>query len=366
MDIPASIEELHQVFKSQEFELYLVGGSVRDYLFSQPAQDFDLCTNAKSEDIKKFLPDKYKIITQGITFGVLGVYTDDQPQITEIATFPEDDYSEKGPNPTIKFSTIEKDVHRRDLTINGLYYDLDKKIIIDLVGARADVANKIARFIGDPEIKIQEDPIRILRIIRFAVKYQLTIEALSAAAIISHKESLHIIAKERIYNELKKSYSQGNFNDYLALVTKFQLWGIIFPRLSSPVKYKNRIYSFFENYLADLFSDEKDLDELQKMMILNYKIDTATTNKVIFLLRLNSFTSKNVLSFYQMKIKSNITDDVLEEYFRVRGIIDPQIQKFLKYKPSVTSTSLIKLGFKGKELGDEINRQEYLSFIQMI
>ena len=172
--IPESVKELHLLFKKNSKKLYVVGGAVRDFLNSEKPKDFDLCTDATPDEVLDILGRNYKTNLQGKAFGVVVVYTHDQPKGMEIATFREDQYNDKlgvTRNPDVKFSTIEKDVERRDLTINGLFFDLDTKEIVDLVGGIEDLNNKIIRMIGDPELRIKEDPLRILRCLRAACRY---------------------------------------------------------------------------------------------------------------------------------------------------------------------------------------------------
>jgi tRNA nucleotidyltransferase/poly(A) polymerase len=127
--VPKSINDLHILFKQYDKKLYLVGGSVRDFLNNVKPKDFDLATNALPNEVIDIIGNKYKTNLQGKSFGVVVVYTDDIPSGIEIATFRSDIYDGrlgKNRNPKVNFTTIEEDVKRRDLTINGLFYDLEK------------------------------------------------------------------------------------------------------------------------------------------------------------------------------------------------------------------------------------------------
>jgi len=171
--IPQSVKDLHKLFKASGKKLYLVGGAVRDFLTGDKPKDFDLATDALPDEVLGIISDKYRTNLQGRAFGVVVVYTKDQPEGMEIATFREDLYDDKlgkTRNPDVKFTTIENDVLRRDLRINGLFYDLDKNEIVDLVGGIDDIKNGIISMIGEPDLRIKEDPLRILRAIRLACK----------------------------------------------------------------------------------------------------------------------------------------------------------------------------------------------------
>lgn len=172
--IPQSIKDLNDIFKKAGKKLYLVGGSVRDFLTGDKPKDFDLATDALPDEVIKILQSyNYDFNLQGKAFGVVVAYTKDQPMGLEIATFRSDIYDGKlgkTRNPDVQFTTIEQDVLRRDLRINGLFYDLDKKEIIDLVGGIEDIKNGVIGMIGDPDLRITEDPLRILRAIRMACR----------------------------------------------------------------------------------------------------------------------------------------------------------------------------------------------------
>ena len=172
--IPQSVKDLHELFQSSGKKLYLVGGSVRDFLTGDKPKDFDLATDALPDEVLDIVGDKYRTNLQGRAFGVVVVYTKEVPEGMEIATFRSDIYDDdklgKSRNPDVKFTTIDQDVLRRDLRINGLFYDLDKKEIVDLVGGVDDIKNGVIGMIGDPDLRIKEDPLRILRAIRMACR----------------------------------------------------------------------------------------------------------------------------------------------------------------------------------------------------
>jgi poly(A) polymerase len=171
--IPKSVKELHELFQSSGKKLYLVGGSVRDFLVGNKPKDFDLATDALPDEVLEIIGNRYRTNLQGKSFGVVVVYTKEIPEGMEIATFRSDLYDGKlgkTRNPDVKFTTIDQDVLRRDLRVNGLFYDLDKKEIVDLVGGIDDIKNGVIGMIGDPDLRIKEDPLRILRAIRMACR----------------------------------------------------------------------------------------------------------------------------------------------------------------------------------------------------
>jgi len=372
--IPQSVKDLHLLFKENGHTLYVVGGSVRDFLNSEKPKDFDLATDATPDQVLDMLGKKYKTNLQGKSFGVVVVYTNDQPMGMEIATFREDQYDDKlgiTRNPDVKFSTIEKDVERRDIPYNALFYDLDKKEIIDLVGGVKDLENKTTRFVGEPSLRIKEDPLRILRLFRFNCRYRFNIDEKTVDAITENKSQLKIISRERIWafsgdntGEIKKAWKQAkDFSEYLELFNRFDLWEDILPG----VKINRNIIksSFLENYLANLLIDN-DTTMLMSKMVQDFKMEVDMTRKVVFLISLLDLKPINVTELYKKKVVSQVSDDVIKDWYSMNNISDKMFFKFLDYKPSVSSEELMKKGFKGKELGEEIKRLEIENFKSMI
>lgn len=365
--IPNSVKELHNLFKKFDKKLYLVGGSVRDFLTGNKPKDFDLATDATPDEVLNILQDKYRTNIQGRAFGVVVVYTKDQPMGMEIATFRSDVYDGKlgqTRNPDVKFSTIDEDVLRRDLSINGLFYDLDKKEIIDLVGGVNDIENKIIRMIGEPELRIQEDPLRILRVARFAFKYEFDIHEETKNAIIKNKKSLDIISKERIWEEIKNAFSYvksgKDFTKYLNLFTELDLWKEVFS--SSNINTNIVSSNDFVVIIANLFKYESILG-LERKLVQEYKIKMDIANKVVFLISLNDFKDENVFDFYRKKIQCAISDSTISEWIEVQNINNNSLTKFVDYRPSVSSKELMDKGFTGAKLGQEIKRLEAEKFI---
>lgn len=372
--IPDSVKELHDLFKSKGKSLYVVGGAVRDFKKGEKPKDFDLCTDATPDEVLEIIKG-YRTNLQGKSFGVVVVYTDDQPKGMEIATFREDQYSEdqlgNTRNPDVKFSTIDKDVERRDIPYNALFYDLDKREIVDLVGGIEDIRSKITRFVGDPEMRIKEDSLRILRLMRFNSRYQFTIDDKTKEAIKKFKGKLKIISKERIWafsgdntGEIMKAWKQAkDFSEYLELFNEFDLWEDIFPGLkvnTNIIKSK-----YLEVYLANILKDN-DLSTLRNKLIEDFKIETDYARVIEFLISLLNFTPSEVTEFYKAKRVARVSDDVILDWYRVNDMNDRMYMAFLEYKPSVSAQDLMSKGLKGKELGDEIKRLEVKKFIEIL
>ncbi len=191
---------LDKKFKENGFSIFEVGGSVRDSLLGIEVYDFDFATDATPEEIIKFLPDinstfaKYGCIKYKGEFGR-----------AEITTFrKEESYSDYRHPTEIKFvKSLEEDYKRRDFTINAIYRDINGKIY-DPSNGLNDLKNKVIRFIGDPETRIKEDPLRILRAKRFASKLNFVIEKKTLKAMENLSYLLEKLNPDKIKEEERK------------------------------------------------------------------------------------------------------------------------------------------------------------------
>lgn len=370
--IPQSVKELHELFQSSGKKLYLVGGSVRDFLTGDKPKDFDLATDALPDEVLEIVGDKFRTNLQGRAFGVVVVYTKEIPEGMEIATFRED--VSKGRNPEVKLGvTIEDDVKRRDLTYNSLFYDLDTRQIVDLVGGKEDLQSGITRMVGNPIERFDEDSLRILRAFRFASRYEHPLHKDTESAIQKRKQLQNIdpetgemkrISQERVWEEMKKAWKQAkDYNYYLSFFTKFDMWNEVFPGANintNLVKSKDLVV-----VIANLFKNESTLG-LADRLAQEYKIELELATKVTFLISLLSFKVEDVFDIYKKRQQCAITDTTILEWLKVQTIDTNELIKFVEYKPSVSAQELMSQGFKGKALGDEIKRLEVEKFKQML
>ena len=370
--IPQSVKELHELFQSAGKKLYLVGGSVRDFLTGDKPKDFDLATDALPDEVLEIVGDKYRTNLQGRAFGVVVVYTKEIPEGMEIATFRED--VSKGRNPEVKLGvTIEDDVKRRDLTYNSLFYDLDTRQIVDLVGGKEDLQSGITRMVGDPIERFDEDSLRILRAFRFASRYEHPLHKDTESAIEKRKQLENIdpesgemkrISQERVWEEMKKAWGQAkDYNNYLSFFTKFDMWDQVFPGVNINTKLVDS--KDFIVVIANLFKNESTLGLTDKLA-QEYKIELELATKVTLLISLLNFKVEDVFDIYKKRQQCAITDATILEWLKVQTIDTDTLIKFIEYKPSVSAQELMSQGFKGKDLGDEIKRLEIEKFKQMI
>jgi len=190
------IHTLHQ----SGFEAYFAGGCVRDRERGVAPKDFDIATSATPDQITRLFS---KTVPVGLAFGVILVIESDVP--FEVATFRKEGGYQDGRHPTeVNFSTLEEDANRRDFTVNGLYLDVRSDQVIDLVQGRRDLKNRLIRTIGDPEKRLLEDHLRMMRAIRFAVQLEFEIDPDTFWAIKKHAKKISLISVERIRDEFAK------------------------------------------------------------------------------------------------------------------------------------------------------------------
>lgn len=182
------------------FDAYLVGGCVRDLLVGRPPKDFDVATNARPRQIKRLFRNS-RII--GRRFRLVHVRFG--PHIIEVSTFRAPPPQE-GDDPLVSrdnvFGTQEQDAFRRDFTINGLFYDLGRRRVIDHVGGLPDLEARRIRTIGDPEQRVREDPVRILRAARFVGRLGFTLDPDLREAARRHAADLNRSAPPRVLEEV--------------------------------------------------------------------------------------------------------------------------------------------------------------------
>lgn len=365
--MPKSILDIQKKFKDNNKELYVVGGAVRDFHLGRNPKDFDLCTNAYPDEILKILSG-YKTKSVGKAFGVIIVYTDDTKEGMEIATFRTD--LTKGRKPKVKLGvSLKEDANRRDLTINSLFYDIENDKTIDHFGGLDDLKNKVIKMVGDPFDRFEEDSLRILRVFRFKCRYEFSIDVKTSKAISSRNNlsNLHNgdeiptrISQERIWDEMCKSYKQcNNYNSYLDLFNKYNMWGEVFP--DTTINNERINTNNFLLLITNLFKN-CEIGGLKKILIQKYKFNMKFASKVIFLLKILKFEYVMLLNIYRKKISLSISNSLITEWFKLNDVIDLKILNLVNYKPIVNSQDLIEVGFSGKELGEEIERLEIKNY----
>lgn len=200
MSVLQTVKNLESLFNKRGFSLFFVGGSVRDFLLYEEFFDVDLVTNATPKDMKEFLTDADFTFEK---FGFVKVkFEDERFDVTTLRI--EEGYEDFRHPKAIRFTTkLEDDVLRRDFTINGLYMDTNLKVY-DFVNGVSDLNNKVIKMIGDPLKRIKEDPLRIIRAIRFSLTYNFDIDSELKSAILQSVSLLESLNIEKIKQDIKK------------------------------------------------------------------------------------------------------------------------------------------------------------------
>jgi len=213
--------------KDAGYASLLVGGCVRDLLLGREPKDFDVVTDARPEEVKKLFHNARLI---GRRFRLAHVrYGRD---IIEVATFraaPAEDDGDPHAHDNNIFGTQEEDARRRDFSVNALYYDVSDQNVIDYVGGVADLERGVLRVIGDPERRYREDPVRMLRAVRFAAKLGFRIDEATAAPIRALGELLLQVSPARMFEEVLKLFQGGYAVETFELLRTFGIFRYLFP-----------------------------------------------------------------------------------------------------------------------------------------
>ena len=360
LGVPKDVKDLHKLFKKNKKELYVVGGAVRDALLGKKPKDFDLATDAKPNEVVEIVTKGgYNTIGEvGQQFGVVIVQTPDFRDGMEIATFREDIGKGRRPD-SVEYSTIDKDVLRRDLTINALFYDIEREEVVDLVGGVADIQSNTIRTVGRAQERFDEDPLRKLRALRFAGRTGSKLEKNTAEAIISDN-SLEGVSPERIRDEFKKSVlSAKSAKKYLEMVEQYRLWGVMFPDINI-----NKTFIDSNNWslqTATLFKvNENDAirKRLNKLAFSNEEIDT-----IIFLKEFLEIKPETVFELSKKHKITGVDSRTLTEWSKLNRLDLKVVKAFLKYKPSTDGRSVMKeFGVRGPEIATKIREIEAEKF----
>ncbi|MFH1132143.1 MAG: polynucleotide adenylyltransferase PcnB [Pseudomonadota bacterium] len=218
------------------YEAYLVGGCVRDLLLRRIPKDFDVATSATPLEIKKVFRN-CRII--GRRFRLAHIFFGSK--IVETSTFrtnPNQGQDEESDSEDLLiwrdnvFGTAKEDALRRDFTINGLFFDIQTQRVIDFVGGLEDLRVGTVRTIGDPDIRLQEDPIRILRAIKFATRLGLSVESKTKRALVQHRGLIAKCSVSRVVEEIYKFLRSGHVADSFRMMHETGVLPVLFPELA--------------------------------------------------------------------------------------------------------------------------------------
>ena len=200
MKLPEYVLDCLDTLENAGFSAYVVGGCVRDACLGLAPQDFDMCTSALPEQMVAAFAGR-KLVLAGQKHGTVGVVTDGG--VVEITTYRmEGTYGDNRHPDWVRFvDAVDADLARRDFTVNAMAYS-PKRGFCDPFGGRKDLENGVLRAVGDPVQRFREDSLRILRGVRFAVRYGLAVDAETGRAMASEAHLMENLARERVYGEL--------------------------------------------------------------------------------------------------------------------------------------------------------------------
>jgi poly(A) polymerase len=214
--------------KGAGHEALWAGGCVRDELLGLVPKDYDVATSAVPEQVCRLFRRTVKV---GASFGVIEVLGP-RPLRAQVATFRADVAYSDGRHPdAVVFSSPREDALRRDFTINGMFFDPLEDRLIDHVGGRDDLRNRVLRAIGDPAQRFTEDKLRMLRAARMATRFDLAVEPATAAAVRAMAGQLPVVSAERIADELRKLLVDPRRARGVALLDELHLIAVVLPEL---------------------------------------------------------------------------------------------------------------------------------------
>ena len=401
------------ILEENGFEAYLVGGYVRDCIMNRKSFDIDITTNAKPEQVEEAF-SQFQVYKTGIEHGTVTVIIDKVS--VEITTYrTEDVYSDnRHPDNVLFCSSLEDDLSRRDFTVNAIAFN-PQNGIIDLFGGREDIERRIIKCIGTPEVRFKEDALRILRALRFASVLGFEIEEETEKAIHKSKKLLENISRERIASELKKTLCGKNIKSILTRF--FDIFSFILPEIEATQgfnqhnfhhKYdvlmhtavvldsiepepilrlaalfhdcgKPECFSQDENGVGHFYSHASVSAAKAKLALKRLKFDNYTIQNVEKLVKIHDSPidesekavrkklNKYGEDIFNMLIKLQAADTMgladefhsrinhFERLTEIKDEIIKQNQCFNLSSLSVNGNDLIKLGLKGKEIGDSLN-----------
>jgi len=223
---------------------YLVGGGIRDLLLKKKPKDFDIATLAKPSEIKSLFPSSILI---GKRFRLAHIRF--RKKIIEVSTFRSGDIL-NGDLITEDniWGSPEEDVLRRDFTINGLFYDSEKEVVIDYVGGYLDIKNKLLRTIGSPLLRFKQDPVRMIRCLKFQARFAFAIDKETDLALTECKEEIIKSSPTRILEEMLRMLESGSSKSFFQLMNTHGLMQQILPEMAKVLKTKDGgiIYNYLE------------------------------------------------------------------------------------------------------------------------
>lgn len=233
------------------FEAYLVGGSVRDLMLKKIPKDFDISTSARPEQVKRVFQRNCLLI--GRRFRLAHVRFG--PKIIEVATFRAGENTDGLITADNQWGSPEEDALRRDFTINGLFYDPARHEVIDYVGGWDDVHNGVIKTIGDPIVRFKQDPVRMIRLIKFQARFDFSVDKKCQDALMECCDEIENSSPARILEEVLRMLESGAAAPFFELMDESGMLEILFPCLTQflDTEKGDRVFDFLDE--ADVINN---------------------------------------------------------------------------------------------------------------
>lgn len=379
LPIPEHIQTLKNAFTKHGKKLYVVGGAVRDAVLGKIPKDYDVATDSPAAETSALLnAEGIHNFPKGESFGVISAVLDGEEY--EIATFRTESYEGgDGRRPTsVGLTDIEGDVSRRDLTINALYYDLEKGVIIDLVGGMDDIKNKRIRAVGDPYERFKEDRLRILRALRFAHRFDSQLDERTVKAAMEFKD-LPGVSNERIRAEFIAGLNSAVHPE--TYLRDYQKLGLIPRTFDGNMTLNLNFAPGLRDYLlviANIYINHADLKAVFKSLT-RLTFETDEKEAIIFLIRLQRYLKDlDAVSFSPEAEARNLSgllkardqamrllsDSQIKEWGRLTGIPSNTLSSFMQFRPSISAKDFPDL--QGPELGAAISKANAEAFLKTL
>lgn len=346
------IKKVLSILDKNNYEAYIVGGYVRDKILNIKSFDIDICTNAKPDQVIKLFPN-----SKGTSYGSCsfknGKYTFD------ITTYREElKYKDRKPIEIKYVNTLKEDLVRRDFTINAICMN-KKGLIIDKLNGQKDISGKTIKIVGDANLKLKEDPLRILRAIRFATKLNFSIDEDSKKSIIKNKNLLKKLSIERIKSELSEIVISKNYEYGLNLIKELSIDKVLLINVENIKFVSNRLLMLMQLNLSEDYFSKKENSDIKKLKkIINYgTIDntmlyTYDFNLCLMAAELMNISKKQIKTEYNnmwinkdkpLKIKSyEIKNELKIKENKELGIVIKKIENLILEKELRNSKKAIK------------------------
>ena len=356
LNIPSDIKKIHKAFKKSGKKLYVVGGAVRDAILGKSPKDYDLATDAKPDEVMKIAKDNglHAVDVGGKSFGVVEVGGH------EVATFRKDIGKGRRPD-AVDYTDIEGDVKRRDLTINALFYDIGRSEIVDLVGGIKDLTKKRIRTVGNASRRFDEDPLRKLRAVRFTASTGGKMHADTYNAL-KQSPDISAVSAERIRDEFVKGIKKAKSpKKYMQLLDELKMMRYIMQGLKTTKSHIDTNDHIIQ--ISNLLKDNdyhKVVTQLKGLKYTNQEI-----NDIGFLFKLKKTNSHDIYFMKKDQDNTTLSNKQLNDWGKIIGR-SKFVNAVIKFKLSVKGKDMVKLGYKGAEIGKAIQNKETEKFNKYI